>query len=266
MSLQAPTKLSRKAIRDVARGVALLGCVLLAAVAVGLVLSEHQRENWGQWLGAFIAGIALVASAYAIFIQARQGESASWNIALGRLGEIYDQAYANHRLASIICQPCDSAGKIEIDPDDVELSSGDIVWLGSLFLAFEQIFVATGALSQESRRVWQLYLLNQLNKPFIRAAFVKDACDAKDYHQDFWRFVRGKKERGEYKGAAIDPKYFRKADHKKSIEALSEPLVSRPFQQEHSDFWMELYGDQEVRKQMYAAPLDRLWAANNGAC
>ncbi|MBA3354127.1 MAG: GNAT family N-acetyltransferase [Blastocatellia bacterium] len=234
----------------------LLAFVLIIAIPVGFFLSEGARDSWGGWLGTFIAGIALVASAYAIVIQARQGESVSWNIALSRLGEIYDQAFPNQRLASIISQPSDAEGKLDLDPDDVDLSPTDLVWFGSLFLAFEQIFVATGALSDESRRVWRLYLKNQLNKPFIRAAFIKDAGNAKDFHHDFWRFVRGTHRRdGSYHDWAIHPKFFERSDRVKSSEHLSGELRVVPFDERHAAEWWKFYQDPEVKRQMYAAPL-----------
>lgn len=133
----------------------------------------------------------------------------------------------------------------------------DDVWLGSLFLAFEQIFVATNGLSEESKRVWRLYIRNQLNKPFIRATFVKDAIAAKDYHQDFWRFVRGKKDSNSpegYKDYVIHPKYFQKTDGIKSVPLLVQDLTAKPFSIQDAGFWLSLYRDESVKRQMYAAP------------
>lgn len=99
-----PRRVDLKLARDMTVGVFLLLSVSAFSVFVGLFLTDTQLGNWGQWIGAFIAGIAMIGSAYAIILQSRQGESLGWNIALTRLGEIYDQACINPRLATIINQ------------------------------------------------------------------------------------------------------------------------------------------------------------------
>lgn len=252
-----PRKIDGRLTREFFTSLIFLFSVVGMSIWVGINLSASDRGNWGQWIGSFIAAIALLGSAYAVILQARQGESVGWNIALTRLGEIYDQATNNTRLATIINQASDPEWKIEIDPDDLVLAPTEDVWLGSLFLAYEQIFVATKGLSEESKRVWRLYISNQLNKPYIRATFVKDALNCKDYHHEFWKFVRGKQDPNRpegYSNYIIHPKYFQKADNKKSTKLLEQEVSARPFSESDSAFWLSLYRDSEVKRQMYAAP------------
>lgn len=151
-----------------------------------------------------------------------------------------------------------------LDPDDLDLTPQQTIWLGSLFLAFEQIYVATNSLSSESQRVWRLYLKNQLNKPSLRAAFIRDATNAKDYHQDFWRFVRGTRlpnptagNSETYKAFAIHPKFFEAQDGQRTTPvATGAPCVARKLEKSDLSFWLELYRDPSVRLQMYAAPTE----------
>jgi RimJ/RimL family protein N-acetyltransferase len=257
MSLLIPKRINSRLGRDVILALCILGLTSGLSISIGLLIRPEHLEGWGSWLGAFIAGIALVASAYAIVIQARQGESTSWNIALGRLGELYDAAHKDPRLASIIAESSDPHGNRVIDPDDISPSPQETVWLGSLFLAYEQIFVASLALSPESQRVWRLYLKNQLNKPFIRAAFVRDSRDARDFHNEFWRFVRGvpcDRDDSGYRNYAIHPKFFKMADFRTSKTPVATKIEVRPFDPSHALFWLEIYRDETVRHQMYAAP------------
>lgn len=228
------------------------------SILIGISLQESQLSAWGSWVGAFITGIAMVASGYAILIQARHGESASWNIALGRLGEIYDQAFCNPRLAEILTESSDPDGnKVDLDSSSLNLSAQEIVWFGSLFLAFEQIYVATISLSSESQRVWRLYLKNQLNKPSIRAAFLNDAGNAKDFHNGFWRFVRGRESSYGYEDYAINPSFFTiKKAHTPETFGNKYSICVEPLNNSSSGFWLEMYRDQEVIRQMYAAPID----------
>jgi RimJ/RimL family protein N-acetyltransferase len=247
--------------RDLVLATCILAATSVISVAIGFTLHESQLDAWGSWLGAFIAGIALVASGYAIVVQARHGESTSWNIALGRLGELYDNAFADPRLARMLTEAPDPSGAKPLTLADIDLTIQERVWLGSLFLAFEQIYVATMALSSESRRVWRLYLRNQLNKPTIRAVFVSDAGDAKDFHAKFYEFVRGRKSKskpGVYEDWAIDPKFFGDlaSPSDNSPHSHTEPLVALPFAVSDAGFWLEIYRDEEVKKQMYAAPTD----------
>ena len=245
--------------RDIILALCILCLTSGISIGIGLLMKAENLESWGNWLGAFIASIALVTSAYAIVIQARQGESKSWNIALGRLGELYDLAHKDPRLASIITEPSDPHGSRIVDPDDISPSPQETVWLGSLFLAFEQIFVETLALSPESQRVWKLYLKNQLNKPFIRAAFVRDSGDAKDFHNEFWRFVRGlpcSKDKSGYLNYAIHPKFFKIDDSRTSKTTVPTKIKVKPFDSNHGLFWLEIYRDHTVKHQMYAAPTE----------
>jgi RimJ/RimL family protein N-acetyltransferase len=251
--------------RDLVLATCILAATSIISVAIGFSLHESQLDAWGSWLGAFIAGIALVASGYAIVVQARHGESTSWNIALGRLGELYDNAFADPRLARMLTEAPDLSGSKPLTLDDIELTTQERVWLGSLFLAFEQIYVATMALSSESRRVWRLYLRNQLNKPTIRAVFVSDAGDAKDFHAKFYEFVRGRKSKSKSAGHedwAIHPKFFGDlvSPSDKSPHSHTEPLVALPFSASDAGFWLDIYRDEEVKKQMYAAPTDSAYS------
>ncbi len=261
MSHYKPKRFDGTLGRDLVLAICILAATSIISVAIGFSLHESQLEGWGSWLGAFIAGIALVASGYAIVVQARHGESTSWSIALGRLGELYDNAYADPRLARMLTEEPDPSGSKPLTLADIDLTPQERVWLGSLFLAFEQIYVATMALSSESRRVWRLYLRNQLNKPTIRAVFVSDAGDAKDFHAKFYEFVRGRKSKSEPGGHddwAIDPKFFGDvaSPRKSLLHSRTEPLVALPFGASDAGFWLDIYRDEEVKKQMYAAPTD----------
>ena len=256
-NIESPKKMNSRFLRDVTLAALVLAVISIFSIGIGLFMEIDQLEGWGSWIGAFMAGIALVASAYAIVIQARQGESTSWNIALGRLGELYDAAHSDPRLASIITESSDPSGRRIIDPDDISPSAQETVWLGSLFLAFEQIYVATLALSPESQRVWRLYLKNQLNKPFIRAAFVCDASDAKDFHYEFWKFVRGspsKKDESGYSNYAIHPRFFKLRDMTSSKTNSPIKIHAEQFSPANAKFWLEIYRDDAVKTQMYAAP------------
>lgn len=256
MSLSVPKRINSRLVSDMALAVCILALTSAISVCIGLFMHSDQLEGWGSWLGAFISCIALVISSYAILIQARQGESTSWNIALGRLGELYDVAYKDARLASFIAEPSDPQGTLA--PVDIQLSPQENVWLGSLFLAFEQIYVATLALSPESQRVWRLYLRNQLNKPSLRAAFVRDALNAKDYHNEFWKFVRGipcNRDPSGYRNYAIHPRYFRMPDRISSKQNKPANIHIEAFSTTHAKFWLEMYRDEAVKKQMYAAPI-----------
>jgi len=246
-------------LRDVVVAACILAVTSIVSVAIGFQLNEGQLGSWGSWLGAFIAGIALVTSGYALVVQSRHGESTSWNIALGRLGAIYDLAYKNPRLSQFLTEHSDPKGKLRTSADDLEITAQERVWFGNLFLAYEQIFVASMALSPESQRVWRIYLKNQLNKPTIRALFVADARTASDFHADFYRFVREKKfsERGEKPGRGVIKECFfeRKDNSPKSDIPSHHRLAKRAFAAPDAGFWLQLYNDPEVRKQMYAAPV-----------
>lgn len=259
VNLRNPTASIRSHTRDIIFGIVLLLGVIIASVTVGRAIGENEIANWGTWIGAFIAGIAMVASAYALILQSRQAESASWAIALSRLGQLYDQAYQDDNLAKILVEKPDADNHLAPYHHSNELTIRQTIWMGSLGLAFEQIYVATNSLSSEAKRVWRLYLKNQLNKPTIRSAFVADASSAQDYHQDFWRFIRGRQTQFlgniEYLDYAIHPKYFgvlKGEERFSDVTALHAKSTSR------SDmaFWLEMYRDEEVSRQMYAAPTD----------
>ena len=261
--LQKPNIYFRSQSKDMLFGGILLLGVVLASVAVGRMIGEDQIANWGTWIGAFVAGIAMVVSSYALVLQAKHAESSSWAIALSRLGQLYDQAYQDEELAGFLVEPSDPDGRLPESVGMRNLNDRQTVWLGSLGLAFEQIYIATNSLSSESQRVWRLYLRNQLNKPTIRSAFVRDATSALDYHQEFWRFIRGSGTtidgRIVYQNAAVDSKYFDTAIIDQGMEDFSSATAdfsgSRATEADMS-FWLEMYRDEEVKKQMYAAPLE----------
>jgi ribosomal protein S18 acetylase RimI-like enzyme len=235
-------------------------------VAVGRALGENAIANWGTWIGAFIAGIAMVATSYAIILQARQGEVAGWSVAVTRLGNLYDIAQQNDKLSGFLAEKSDEEGKINPSRNQIPITNQEIIWMGSLFLAFEQIYIATTALGYESKRVWRLYLKSQLNKPTLRAAFVRDAANSQDYHQEFWRFVRGTpiKHEGKayYENHAIHPKYFETRPPSGALSDAKIGMTCSPATMEDMPFWLEIYRDKEVRNQMYAAPIqsaEELW-------
>jgi ribosomal protein S18 acetylase RimI-like enzyme len=266
-TLRTPKAQIRSHTRDVLFGFILLSGVIIASVAVGKALGENEIANWGTWIGAFIAGIAMVATSYAIILQARQGEVAGWSVAVTRLGNLYDIAQQNEKLSGYLAEKSDEEGKISPFSNQEPITNQEIVWMGSLFLAFEQIYIATTALGYESKRVWRLYLKSQLNKPTLRAAFVRDAANSQDYHQDFWRFVRGsqKKHEGkvEYENYAIHPKYFESSIPSGTRSGDNIEMSCTSATLEDMSFWLEIYSDEEVRNQMYAAPLqsaDELWS------
>jgi|GEM_PF-2447191 len=268
--LNQPSRLPRGVTHGLAPGVFLLLVVIGIGVAIGIPLGEHRLDGWGSWLGVFIAGIALVASAYAVMIQARQGESGAWNIALSRLGEIYDSALSEEWMCDILSEEVDSDGNIFIS--NFKPTAREKIWFGSLFMAYEQVFVASRGLSGESQRVWRRYLRNQLNKPTIRAAFILDSvgpdgcAGAKDYHHDFWRFVRGRQscwscfqKLPTYRDYAIHPSFFPGPDSEE-VNQKPLPLIDvsyHPFRDEDVDFWIECYDDPELSAQMYAIPEGR---------
>lgn len=247
----------RRASTDGILGGGILVVVVACSLAAGWWLSHEQLSSWGQWIGAFIAGIAMVASAYAIILQARHGEAASWSVALSRLGEIYDQAQQDETLARLLTERIDENGEVFLDSDDLALSPKTKVWLGSLFLAYEQVYVATLALSNESKRVWRIYLKNNLNKPTLRAAFIADASSAQDYHHAFWEFVRGSKSGDTYQGGAIDDRFFKAQDGiRREAGVKRAALHVEPLHSSHLHEWLSIYRDPEVRRQMYAAPTE----------
>lgn len=239
--------------------------VVAGAVAVAFAFGFQAKYDalggWGAWSGLFVSGLALLGTSYAVILQTRNVETTSWSIALSRLGTLYDLALANSDFAQILTET--SGGDSDPQPlyPPYTLTAEQRVWLGSLFLAYEQIYVATLSLSDEARRVWRIYIANQLNKPSIRAQFCRDAVAALDYHNEFWRFVRGTA-RLEYRDGAIASRFFdRYRAEAIVVEYPAEPLdltagllTAKPLTETDLPFWLELYTDPEVRHQMYAAP------------
>jgi len=267
--LNHPSKFPRGITHGLIPGMVVLALVVGLGVAVGIPVGEKRLDAWGSWLGAFIAGIALVASAYAVMMQARQNESDAWNIALSRLGDIYESALKESWMCDILAEEVDLSGNKNAS---VPATSAQKIWFGSLFMAYEQVFIASLGLSSESQRVWRRYLKNQLNKPSIRAAFVYDsvgpdgASGAKDYHHEFWRFVRGKptwrslfRRELVYRNAAIDSSFFPKQKNNtpRTVPKISAVLTYERFAAGDVEFWIESYMDPAISKQMYAIPLER---------
>lgn len=262
----------RRFLLGYTRPVTLAVTVVLVIIALSLssawlfALNQNftAMTAWGEWIGTFVASLALLGTVYAVIAQVRQGETTSWNIALSRLGELYDLCLVYSDLAQMLAE----SSTTEEDPQPLyspeSLKPEQRVWLGSLFLAYEQIFVATLTLSHESRRVWRIYLANQLNKPSLRAQFCCDAVTARDYHQSFWRFVRGSVgPDGIHRGGAIHTKFFDKyaavsREPQQLIELRSGMLSAQPLREEEYGFWAGLYAEESIRRQMYSAPLDSL--------
>jgi RimJ/RimL family protein N-acetyltransferase len=230
--------------------------ILFLSIAIAQILKfTHDYgalSGWGGWTGIFISSLALIGTTYAVISQIGQSETTSWSIALSRLGTLYDLALKNSDFAQMLAEPSVPLG----DPQPLypthTLTAEQRVWLGSLFLAYEQIFVATLSLSSESRRVWQKYIGNQLNKPSIRAEFCRDGTLMQDYHCSFWQFAH----------TAIDERFFNayigQAAQEAPAAALSlkaAALIARPMHENELGFWRTLYSDPEVKRQMYAAPL-----------
>ena len=250
----------------VALALTIVICVVFLSLGVAHTFALNTNlaalAAWGQWVGTFVASLALLGTVYAVITQVRQSETTSWSIALSRLGELYDLALIHSDLAQMLAES--SAPHEDVQPlyPPETLKPKQRVWLGSLFLAYEQIFVATLTLSQESRRVWRIYLANQLNKPSLRAQFCRDAIAAQDYHQAFWRFVRGSNRAGRM-DAAIDRRFFDKCSEAKPVPVElftlhSGQLFAKPIEESQYQFWAQLYEDVEIRRQMYAAPLDSI--------
>ena len=82
INLRNPKSHIRSHTRDILFGCFLLIGVIVTSVAVGRTLGEKAIANWGTWIRAFVAGIAMVATSYAIILQARQGEVAGWSVAV----------------------------------------------------------------------------------------------------------------------------------------------------------------------------------------
>ena len=152
-----------------------------------------------------ISIISLLFSPYTLIRQKFQAETSSWNTALMRVGQLYDQAVQDYDLARLIREPLDRDGNRT--PHLLYLSPKEDMWLANLFMAFEQIYVSISGASSESQRAWKQFLSNPLNKPTIRTAVLRDAQQFSDYHQDFLRFVCGRVTKGpdgeQYSGGVI---------------------------------------------------------------
>lgn len=252
--------------REILLGIVMLSGVVVASVTIGRALARNEMADSGTWIGAFVAGVAMAASSYALILQSRQTESARWSSALSRLGQMYDQAADDESLSSILAESSDHENKVPPTTGAAVFNNRQIIWLNSLGLALEQIYLATNFLSPESRRVWRLYLRNQLNKPSIRSAFVADASSNQDYHQAFWRFVRGTRESRagviHYENHAIHPQYFDSRPDDARLPDIPADVECTRATRDDMLFWLEIYKDEEVRRQMYAAPTastDALW-------
>jgi hypothetical protein len=152
----------------------------------------------------WISIVALLVSGLSFLLNRRLAENSSWNTALTRVGQLYDKAADDDKLGDILREPIDLAGK-NILPKFTATQKQDI-WMANLFMAYEQIYVAISGARGDSKRAWLAYLKNQLNKPIIRAAFIRDAYDCDDYHQHFKDFCLGESLEGSghlYSGGII---------------------------------------------------------------
>jgi len=204
------------------------------------------------------SGIALVLSIYTAIMQRSQAETAGWSTALARVGQLYDLAIEYDEFAALLDEPVDTEGRI-IYPMNC-LTSKQGMWLSSLLLAFEQVYVAVSSSGTEAQRAWGQYLANQLNKPTLRGYFLRDMHDFSDYHGDFVEFACGHAvshgHRTRFSGGAIKAEVI-DAILGRSLLAPTEPspkLVVRAVSQGDLPFWRGLYTDCAVKRQMYAIP------------
>jgi len=156
MSQKQPGSNESKAARDLSLGFMLLLLVVIISCLIGLYPTENALSALVQWLGASVAGIAMVATAYVIILQARHGESASWSIALSRLGQLCDKAQDDERFSLLMIERSDPDDSVCIDQDDLKLTPQQTISLSSLFPAFEQIYVAINSVSSQSQGVRHL--------------------------------------------------------------------------------------------------------------
>ena len=241
-------------------------CVLLVlslALAVYAVLHTSLTGQNGSPLVATVSSlIALLFSAYTLVRQRYAAEMVSWNTALTRLGHVYDQAVQNDELAPLIEEHVDFDGKQLAHVP--HLTPKQNVWLANLFMAFEQIYIAVSGASRESQRAWQRFLRNQLNKPTIRAIFIRDVEYFSDYHQGFIEFACGKRVtvdgKVKYLGGAIKAEVLSAALASAQLTSSQEEehadLTSRPLAKHDLTFWHQMYSDPEVKRQMYARPIE----------
>ncbi len=240
------------------------GVILIALVLFGLIYLAVQlgllKDPAAITVSIFVVIVTITFGIFNYSITKQQAEKSSWNTALLRIGQLYDQAIVHKELAEIIFEPVDLDGSVT--SRYIQDGSKQAVWLSNFFMALEQVFVAMSGAGGESRRAWQRYLANQLNKPTIRAVFLADVEYFSDYHQDFIDFALGKAIKtggvNQYSGGAIKKEVLNSILKKRPPKVLSAPvtddLKEYSLTREYLGFWKEMYSDPEVKRQMYAVP------------
>jgi hypothetical protein len=167
---------------------------ILIIVLLGVFSVLAINFNWVKDVSAyFLSALALAISAYfgihASTLQEAQAENSIWNIALTRIGQLYDQAAEKEELSRLIDEQCDIDGhNLHIK---IELTPRQDMWLANLFMALEQVFVSTAAAARDSQKAWKQFLKNQLNKPTIRTAFLLEIHESRAYYKEFAYFTCG---------------------------------------------------------------------------
>ena len=211
------------------------------------------------WLSIAALTISIVFSLITLFRNLLQANTASWNTALTRIGQLYDQAVEDKEFASILLEEPDKDGN---NPGNaIVVTPKQDIWLANLFMAYEQIYVAMTGANRDSQRAWKKYLINQLNKPTIRVTFLRDESSFSDYHKNFIKFCLGKKKSNgdfTYTGHAIKKEVIQvilKSINTKKLEAIDASTLSiHLFTKNDLPFWKEMYSDPAVKQQMYALP------------
>ena len=191
-----------------------------------------QAKDWAAIAAVIVAAIALERNR-------RSAVATSWNLALQRLGQLYDAAMNDQSLASIILETSSST------PQKVVTFKQD-VWLGNLFMALEQVFVASQTLRRKAREPWERYILNQFEKPTIGHHFRQDLTVRGDYHGGFVELLERKNLVGPPARPPVRPIAPPKTLHISKLDLQGEEM----------EFWRELYRDPDVARQMYAVPID----------
>ena len=219
-----------------------------------LLLSTNPLQLLVTCWGAIFAGMAVAVALCFFTAQSRSRALKRWEVAFCRLHELYDQAQKDNMLAVILAERPDHVGTMR--QNEMSLHPRAAAWVDSLLLAFAQVHCASIALSAESKRVWRRHLTNQLNKPTIRTALVRDGMQT--LHDEFWLFVRGVPSRSSvsgYERFVIRPICFMPVTVAPPGAGGCTVRVE-PFAKEHLAFWLEVYRNEEVKRQMYAAPVD----------
>lgn len=167
--------------------------IILSFVLLCSGCAVFQKTKAEDITAIVISAIALSISAsfgaYTLITQRRQNENSNWNMALSRVGQLFDQATENEELANIIFEPVDLEGK-ELTGKS-KLTSKEVMWMSNLFMALEQVYVTVSAAGAESKRAWKEFITDSLNKPTIRYALIDEMLSGNAYHRDFVKFTCG---------------------------------------------------------------------------